>query len=240
MTNISELRDIIRKKVPKIHSLVNEELRIDFRHLIEDNTSFQMYMKKKGKQASSNIGGRIGYAFENVFDNIFKRDKRFNPEDVAGHDFLFQSTPIEMKTTKMQDGFTGSDYSSKCENFILIGYDLTKDILTKEIDMIEGFFVYVGPIDSKYWKAGTSKKNTRSTLLIPNEEYDNMKDGIVYGDVKIRKRSTYLFYERVKINDKKRRIAVDNRTKGIGIMNRLHKTYSMRSININKTYLRIR
>ncbi len=106
----------------------------------------------------------------------------------SNSDFVVNNRNFELKTTQSSN-FQGSTHSSsKCDDYVLIQYKLDWDkklSLDNNKGLITDLFValYDG-IDNKWWCGQPTSNNSRTTLKIPSESYEEYKDKVIVGSVK--------------------------------------------------------
>ena len=106
----------------------------------------------------------------------------------SNSDFVVNNRNFELKTTQ-GDNFQGATHSSsKCDDYVLIQYKLDWDkklSLDNNEGLITDLFValYDG-LDNKWWCGQPTSNNSRTTLKIPSESYDEYKDKEIIGSLK--------------------------------------------------------
>lgn len=119
-------------------------------------------------------------------------------------DLKINNQIYETKATFNVDGWTGSTHSLKKEetniNFIGLSYDIDKtctmnDFINGNKILINGLFLIVIDDFSFIRTAHDSPSNSRSSLQIAIEDYDDVQDGVVFGGLTKKKKYCYFEYE---------------------------------------------
>ena len=94
--------------------------------------------------------------------------------------------PFELKTTQGDD-FQGATHSaSKCDDYILIRFNLDYDkkfSMGDNSNLFTDFSYQVYPnLNNEWFKGKESKNNSRTTLRVPVQEFNNWSDSFVVGN----------------------------------------------------------
>ena len=93
----------------------------------------------------------------------------------------------EVKTTQGKDSFTGATHSaSKCNNYILISYNINKDIKLKENSENKGFVTEIAvfvweDMKTAKWEGKPSENSSWTTLKFPSDIIKTKPEIVVVG-----------------------------------------------------------
>lgn len=175
-----------------------------FWRLCERKQSFRSVIKgtedaKAQLTRSNRISVRVGEEFEEeicpALRNCHVRCKHI---DNAIGDISIQGQIWEIKTSKHNPDIKSKTYSlqgathssSKTSSYIFIRYELDFDkrlrFKSKPNNIIKGlhFSVHNGIVLPEYWHGEANGSNSRTTLQVPKEVFDDFQHGVIYGSLR--------------------------------------------------------
>lgn len=147
----------------------------------------------------------LGRILESVLTCKLAKQFKVLKDRTSSGDVIIDGVVWEIKGTSGNNSWTGSTHASKKEDnlidFIGIKYGMNEDvdvysILDKTGDLIAEMFIGVFDNLKLHRRGSATKSNSRTSLLIPMEDYDKVKVQVAWGNFRIPQRhGKYLQFE---------------------------------------------
>jgi len=147
----------------------------------------------------------LGRILESVLTCVLSSSFQVKKDRTSSGDVTIEDVIWEIKGTSGKNSWTGSTHASKKEddkmNFIGVKYGINEkvnvfDILGGNANLIDEIFVGVFENIELVRRGSATKSNSRTSLLIPVEIYDTVKEQVAWGNFRFPKQNgKYLQFE---------------------------------------------
>jgi len=128
------------------------------------------------------------YLKDRISESIFGND--MNENTGSGFDMSFNGVPIEIKTTQIDNKWTGNKHSSEVDNHILISYNIKNGKIIKYACI----FVNLSKTNEfTKWKFGKNSSSGFSGLNIHKDDIKNVK--CIVGGLKVKTKWCCVIYK---------------------------------------------